>query len=259
MTYHLYLSVAVVHAVLVPDTASQRLGAYLFIGFAIGFAGYLLVPAVGPARAYPELFRDAPHGRLPRVWLRRWSRLALEETRDIAERFAPGRLPPVPGRWRRPRRRARPARRRRRPRLHHRRPARRHRGAWSPAGPTRCGPRASGSGPSALRKDGRDLEITTHRAEAYHPTRRKPDVVFADAIEADLSRRDFTVNAMALSLPGPAADRPVRRGRRPGRRPAADPAVPEESFTDDPLRMLRAARFIAGYGLVPEPGAGRRR
>jgi poly(A) polymerase len=45
------------------------------------------------------------------------------------------------------------------------------------------------------------MEITTHRAEAYHPDSRKPDVVFADAVEADLSRRDFTVNAMALSLP----------------------------------------------------------
>ena len=50
-------------------------------------------------------------------------------------------------------------------------------------------------------KDGRRIEITTHRAEAYHADSRKPDVVFADAIEADLSRRDFTVNAMALSLP----------------------------------------------------------
>ena len=50
---------------------------------------------------------------------------------------------------------------------------------------------------------GRDFEITTHRAEAYTPDSRKPEVVFADAVEADLSRRDFTVNAMALSLPEP--------------------------------------------------------
>jgi poly(A) polymerase len=100
---------------------------------------------------------------------------------------------------------------------------------------------------------GRTLEITTHRAEAYHPDSRKPEVVFADAIEADLSRRDFTVNAMALSLPdlqlidpfGGAADLAARR--------LATPLAPEESFSDDPLRMMRAARFIAGYGLVPPP------
>ena len=102
-------------------------------------------------------------------------------------------------------------------------------------------------------KDGRTFEITTHRAEAYHPDSRKPDVVFADAVEADLSRRDFTVNAMALSLPdlqlvdpyGGIADLAARRLRTPLR--------PEESFADDPLRMLRAARFIAGYGLEPDP------
>jgi poly(A) polymerase len=100
---------------------------------------------------------------------------------------------------------------------------------------------------------GRQLEITTHRAEAYHPDTRKPDVVFADAVEADLSRRDFSVNAMALSLPdlqlidpfGGAADLAAGRLRTP--------LSAEESFSDDPLRMMRAARFIAGYGLEPEP------
>jgi poly(A) polymerase len=51
--------------------------------------------------------------------------------------------------------------------------------------------------------DGWTYEITTHRAEAYDPESRKPEVVFSDVIEADLSRRDFTVNAMALSLPDP--------------------------------------------------------
>jgi hypothetical protein len=56
LTYHLYLFIAVMHAVLVPSTASQQLNVYLFTGFAIGFAGYLLVPAIGPALAYPELF-----------------------------------------------------------------------------------------------------------------------------------------------------------------------------------------------------------
>jgi poly(A) polymerase len=117
-------------------------------------------------------------------------------------------------------------------------------------------------GTIGLTKDGRRYEITTHRAEAYSPDSRKPDVAFADAVEADLARRDFTVNAMALKLvPAPGlsgqadaelidpfggvADLAASRLRTP--------LAPEESFTDDPLRMLRAARFIAGYGLVPDP------
>lgn len=62
LTYHLYLAVAVVHAALVPNLASQRLRVYLFTGFAIGFIGYLLVPAVGPTSAYPELFRGPLSG-----------------------------------------------------------------------------------------------------------------------------------------------------------------------------------------------------
>jgi len=103
---------------------------------------------------------------------------------------------------------------------------------------------------------GRRYEITTHRAEAYSPDSRKPEVAFADAVEADLSRRDFTVNAMALALPdlvlvdpfGGAADLAALRLRTP--------LAPEDSFGDDPLRMLRAARFIAGYGLAPVPKLG---
>jgi len=100
--------------------------------------------------------------------------------------------------------------------------------------------------------DGRTVEITTHRAEAYHPDSRKPEVVFADAVEADLSRRDFTVNAMALSLPDANLIDPfdgvgdLAAGR------LRTPLAAEESFSDDPLRMMRAARFIAGYGLVPD-------
>jgi poly(A) polymerase len=102
-------------------------------------------------------------------------------------------------------------------------------------------------------KDGRTIEITTHRAEAYRPDSRKPDVVFGDSIEVDLSRRDFTVNAMALQLGssleiidpyGGLADLAAGRLRTP--------LDPEVSFSDDPLRMLRAARFIAGLGLEPD-------
>jgi poly(A) polymerase len=111
-------------------------------------------------------------------------------------------------------------------------------------------------GTIGARKDGRTYEITTHRAEAYISDSRKPEVVYADAVEADLSRRDFTVNAMALRLGieapelvdpfGGVADLAARRLRTP--------LAPEVSFGDDPLRMLRAARFLAGYDLEPEPG-----
>ncbi|HEX7166517.1 MAG TPA: CCA tRNA nucleotidyltransferase [Acidimicrobiales bacterium] len=107
-------------------------------------------------------------------------------------------------------------------------------------------------GTIGLKKGDRLIEITTHRAEAYAPDSRKPDVRFSTSVEADLSRRDFTVNAMALELPemrlvdpfGGVADLAARRLRTP--------LSPEESFSDDPLRMLRAARFVAGYELDPD-------
>ena len=108
-------------------------------------------------------------------------------------------------------------------------------------------------GTIGFRKAGRVFEVTTFRAEAYVPESRKPTVAFAHEVEADLSRRDFTINAMALAVPsmelidpfGGVDDLAAKRLRTP-----LDPAV---SFTDDPLRMLRAARFIAGYGMVPAP------
>jgi poly(A) polymerase len=101
-------------------------------------------------------------------------------------------------------------------------------------------------------RNGRRYEITTHRAEAYHPDSRKPDVAFGDRIEDDLARRDFTINAMALRLPDlelidpfdGLGDLAVRRLRTP--------LDPEVSFADDPLRMLRAARFIAKLELEPD-------
>jgi poly(A) polymerase len=97
------------------------------------------------------------------------------------------------------------------------------------------------------------MEITTHRAEAYRSDSRKPEVEFADAIEADLSRRDFTVNAMALSLPDLELIDPFNGVDDLAAGRLRTPLSPEESFSDDPLRMLRAARFIAGYGLTPDP------
>jgi poly(A) polymerase len=108
-------------------------------------------------------------------------------------------------------------------------------------------------GTIGCRKADRDFEITTHRAEAYSPDSRKPDVQFSDAIEADLSRRDFTVNAMALSLPDPVLIDPFDGAENLAAKRLRTPLSPDESFTDDPLRMLRAARFLAGYDLEPDP------
>ncbi len=101
-------------------------------------------------------------------------------------------------------------------------------------------------------RQGQRYEITTHRAEAYHPGSRKPEVAFGDRIEDDLARRDFTINAMALRLPDlelidpfdGLGDLAVHRLRTP--------LDPEVSFADDPLRMLRAARFIAKLELEPD-------
>jgi poly(A) polymerase len=107
-------------------------------------------------------------------------------------------------------------------------------------------------GTIGCKKGAWEFEITTHRAEAYSPDSRKPDVVFADAVEADLSRRDFTVNAMALSLPDPELIDPFGGAADLAAGRLRTPLSPEESFTDDPLRMLRAARFLAGYGLEPD-------
>lgn len=105
---------------------------------------------------------------------------------------------------------------------------------------------------------GQLFEITTHRADAYTPDSRKPEVSFSDQIDADLARRDFTVNAMALRVTGSTTDAPELIDPYGG---VSDlgagllrtPLSPEESFSDDPLRMMRAARFIAGYGLAPDP------
>jgi poly(A) polymerase len=100
-----------------------------------------------------------------------------------------------------------------------------------------------------------DFEITTHRAEAYQPDSRKPTVAFAGRIDEDLSRRDFTVNAMALEV---TTDEPSLIDPFDGladltAKVLRTPIEPEQSFSDDPLRMMRAARFIAGFELVPTP------
>jgi poly(A) polymerase len=101
---------------------------------------------------------------------------------------------------------------------------------------------------------GREYEITTHRGESYDPGSRKPEVVFSDAIEHDLARRDFTVNAMAVALPEGRLVDPYGGRHDLAAAVLRTPLSPEVSFSDDPLRMLRAARFVAGYALTPEPG-----
>jgi poly(A) polymerase len=113
-------------------------------------------------------------------------------------------------------------------------------------------------GTIGLKKGEVVFEITTHRDEAYHADSRKPEVSFAEEVQADLSRRDFTVNAMALRVTGAPGEAPELIDPFGGVADLAagvlrTPLSPEVSFTDDPLRMLRAARFLAGYGLEPEP------
>lgn len=104
-------------------------------------------------------------------------------------------------------------------------------------------------------RDGHTYEITTFRSEIYREDSRKPQVSFSDSIEEDLSRRDFTINSMALLLPslepidphGGMADLAARLLRTP-----LDPHI---SFSDDPLRMLRLFRFQAMLGFGPDPAA----
>jgi poly(A) polymerase len=110
-------------------------------------------------------------------------------------------------------------------------------------------------GTIGLHIKGRSYEITTHRAEAYSPDSRKPEVQYGDSIEVDLSRRDFTINAMALEI---TSDTPTLVDPYGGvvdlmNRVLRTPLSPEESFSDDPLRMLRAARFISQLEVTPEP------
>jgi poly(A) polymerase len=108
-------------------------------------------------------------------------------------------------------------------------------------------------GTIGAKRNGRIYEITTHRAEAYSDDSRKPHVEFANEIEADLARRDFTINAMALELTSPTPNLvdPYSGAVDLVSRTLRTPLAPEVSFGDDPLRMLRAARFIARYQMQP--------
>ena len=109
-------------------------------------------------------------------------------------------------------------------------------------------------GTVGLRKGNTVCEITTYRSERYQPGSRKPEVRYGQSLEADLGRRDFTVNAIAARLPslelvdpfGGLTDLRAKTLRTPGK--------PADSFNDDALRMLRAARFAAqlGFSVAPE-------
>lgn len=102
-------------------------------------------------------------------------------------------------------------------------------------------------------RNGVTIEITTYRADVYHAESRKPTVTYSDTIEADLARRDFTVNAMAVALPSLELVDPFNGRDDLVARRLRTPQAADLSFADDPLRMLRAARFASTYGLVPDP------
>ena len=98
------------------------------------------------------------------------------------------------------------------------------------------------------------VEITTFRADAYDRVTRNPVVRFGETISDDLVRRDFSVNAMAVELTGERSFVDPHGGLAALHAGVLDtPATPEESFADDPLRMLRAARFVGQLGLTPAP------
>lgn len=106
-------------------------------------------------------------------------------------------------------------------------------------------------GTIGARFSGETVEITTYRADTYDGTTRKPVVAFGDSLEGDLVRRDFTVNAMALRLPSRVLVDPSGGVQDLAARVLRTPIEPEVSFGDDPLRMMRAARFTAqlGFGI----------
>ncbi|WP_269855409.1 CCA tRNA nucleotidyltransferase [Streptomyces sp. RPT161] len=97
------------------------------------------------------------------------------------------------------------------------------------------------------------IEVTTYRSEAYDRDSRKPEVSYGNTIEQDLVRRDFTVNAMAVALPGIEFVDPYNGLEDLAQRVLRTPGTPEESFSDDPLRMMRAARFAAQLDFTVAP------
>jgi len=115
-------------------------------------------------------------------------------------------------------------------------------------------------GTIGLRKRDDIFEITTYRSESYQPRSRKPDVRYGTSLVADLERRDFTINAMAARLPSFELVDPFGGLAALREQVIRTPGRPEDSFGDDPLRILRAARFAArlGFSVAPEVQAAMR-
>jgi poly(A) polymerase len=97
------------------------------------------------------------------------------------------------------------------------------------------------------------IEVTTYRSDVYAGHSRKPEVAFGDTLEGDLHRRDFTINAMAVSILQKRFVDPYGGIADLARGVIRTPATPESSFSDDPLRMMRAARFVAQLGFTAAP------
>jgi poly(A) polymerase len=108
-------------------------------------------------------------------------------------------------------------------------------------------------GTIGARKDGYQIEVTTYRADVYVRSSRKPAVSYGESIADDLARRDFTINAMAIRLPSREFVDPHGGLRDLARRVIRTPGTPETSFSDDPLRMFRAARFASQLGFRVDP------
>jgi poly(A) polymerase len=108
-------------------------------------------------------------------------------------------------------------------------------------------------GTVGARRHGTLVEITTFREERYPEDERKPMVSFAKDIQTDLSRRDFTINAMAVRLPDGEFIDPFEGVKDLAAKRLDTPLDPEIAFSDDPLRMLRAARFVSQFGVTPVP------
>jgi poly(A) polymerase len=108
-------------------------------------------------------------------------------------------------------------------------------------------------GTVGLRRGNTTCEITTYRSERYQCGSRKPAVEYGTSLEADLARRDFTVNAIAVRLPTMELVDPFGGLRDIKARLLRTPGSPEDSFADDPLRIMRAARFVAQTGFAVTP------
>jgi poly(A) polymerase len=108
-------------------------------------------------------------------------------------------------------------------------------------------------GTIGCRRGAWQVEITTYRSESYDPDSRKPAVEYGDTLAGDLGRRDFTVNAMAVALPDRSFQDPYGGLVDLAHQVLRTPGRPEDSFSDDPLRMMRAARFAAQLGFTVAP------